>query len=468
MAQQPVTDRSPHLPHVPIDRLRGILGRFLRIEAASGIILLFATLAALVLANSSLSESYLRFWETEIGIRIGSFELVHSLKHWINDGLMTLFFFVIGLEVKREIVSGELRNPRTASLPVVAALGGMIAPAAFYLALQYGQPGERGWGIPMATDIAFVVGCLALLGSRVPRGLRVLLLSLAIADDIGAILVIAIGYSSDLNFHALSIGCAGMVIVVVMAQLGVRSVPIYFLVGVVIWHFFHESGIHPTIAGVILGLLTPARNWVGEERLNAIIGELSVALKSSDEEKSPDRGLLQSVELAARESISPLGRLESAFHPWVGFVIMPIFALANAGIPLHGADFSEPISVAVMVGLVLGKPIGIVLFTWLAVSLGIARLPRGVTWAILLAGGILAGIGFTMALFIAGLALEGDLLNASKVGILSASAFCAVVGSGLLYWLLSRNVRSNKSDDSSEPTSEPNERMEASTDAESV
>ena len=238
----------------------GPLRRFIHIEAASGAILIVVTVAALILANSSLADEFLGLWQTPIGVQIGSVKLLHSVKHWINDGLMVLFFFVVGLEVKRELVLGELKDPRVASLPLVAAAGGMIMPAALYLTFQFGYAGERGWGIPMATDIAFVVGCLAVLGPRVPPGLRILLLTLAIADDIGAILIIAIGYTSDLNLFALCWGVLGIGVAPGLARLGVRSVPIYFAVGILIWLAFHESGIHATVAGVIVGLLTPARN----------------------------------------------------------------------------------------------------------------------------------------------------------------------------------------------------------------
>jgi NhaA family Na+:H+ antiporter len=433
----PASDR---LPKEPVDRLKRIVNRFLHIEVASGFLLLFVTVLAIVLANSVYSEAFLNFWKTPIGFRIGSFEIVHSLKHWINDGLMTLFFFVIGLEVKREIVLGQLSDLKSATLPIVAALGGMVAPAGIYLALQLGQAGERGWGIPMATDIAFVVGCMVVVGSRVPQGLRILLLSLAIADDIGAILVIALGYSSNLNLEALSWGFVGIAFVVFLARIGVRAVPIYFLVGSMVWFAFHESGVHPTIAGVVLGMLTPATVWVSGTRLEAIVSDLQNHLRSSSSDgTSKDTDLIRSVELAARENISPLERLETMLHPWVSFVIMPIFALANAGVPLNLSDFKEPVATAVMAGLILGKPTGIVLFSWLAISTGIARLPKGVTWPILGAGGLLAGIGFTMAIFIAGLALKDELLNASKVGILAASSVCALLGVGLLFWLIPKH-----------------------------
>jgi len=402
------------LPKEPVDRLLGPLQRFLHVEAASGILLLVATVAALVAANSPFAGGFLHFWETSVGFRAGGFVLEHSLHHWINDALMAIFFFVIGLEVKREVVDGELRDLRAAALPLAAALGGMVVPAAIYLSLQHKGPAASGWGIPMATDIAFVVGCMAVLGKRVPSGLRVMLLSLAIADDIGAILVIAIGYTASISWIALGLGVLGLVAVFALARLGVRRVFVYVIVGGLVWICFHESGVHATIAGVILGWLTPIRPWIGEERLHGIRNEGGVGGRM--------------LEIAARESISPLERLETALHPWVGFVIMPLFALANAGVKITAGAFLDPVALAAGAGLVIGKPLGILLLAWIAVKAGLARLPEGVGWGMVAAGGALAGIGFTMSLFIAGLALPADLLDAAKVGILGASAVAGAAG----------------------------------------
>lgn len=439
MLQQPeqYSNDLARLPAKPVDRIIEPLARFLRIEAVSGILLVFVTGIALTLANSPFADEFLGLWEAPFGLTIGTFKTNHSLRYWINDGLMTIFFFVVGLEVKRELVLGELRDLRTASLPIVAAAGGMVLPAGLYLAGQLGQSGERGWGIPMATDIAFVVGCLAVLGRRVPPGLRIFLLSLAIADDVGAILVIAIGYASHLSFAALLLGLLGLGVVRGLARLGVRSIPLYCIVGMVIWWMFEVSGVHATVAGVILGLLTPANGWISTSRLHAITQQFAAYVQGerwSNGER--DHAALRAIEVAARETLSPLERLEAALHPWVGFAIMPLFALANAGVSINVMNFREPVAVAVMVGLGIGKPVGIVTFSWLAVRVGVAKLPVGVTWSILAAGGVLAGIGFTMALFIASLALEGVLLDAAKVGILSGSALSAVTGSLLLWWLL--------------------------------
>ena len=394
--------QAANLPRAPIDRLAGPFTRFLHVEAASGIVLLLFTAAALALANSPFAEGFLGIWKTQVGFEIGDFQMSHSLKHWINDGLMAVFFFVIGLEVKREIVLGELRDIRRAALPIAAALGGMVVPPAIYLSLQAGQPAEWGWGIPMATDIAFVVGCMAVLGSRIPHGLRVLLLSLAIADDIGAILVIAIGYTEAIHWGALAWGVAGIAGVSVLARLGVRSVGVYTVLGAGIWFAFHESGIHATIAGVILGLMTPARGYLSESLFGQILTRATQVIQGGGFEGLSDRaGRVRRFQQAAREPISPLEYLESSLHPWVAFLIMPLFALANAGVPFQLSDLGDPVALAVGISLVVGKPLGIVAFSALAVRLGLASLPEGVGWGALAGGGFLAGIGFTMALFIA-------------------------------------------------------------------
>jgi NhaA family Na+:H+ antiporter len=423
-------------PREPISRLTEPLVRFMHVESASGVVLLGATITALILANSGFSDGYLAFWKTPVGFEFGSITLRHSLVHWINDGLMALFFFVIGLEVKREIVHGELGDIRQAALPIAAAIGGMVVPAGIYLALQAGEPAQSGWGIPMATDIAFVVGCLALLGPRVPRSFRVLLLSLAIADDIGAILVIAIGYTDSIGWIALGIGFAGIGVIELLSRLGVRSFGLYVLLGVVVWEAFHESGVHATVAGVILGLMTPARAYLSTSVFARTLQDVSDRMHGDWEAEGHRTEHVRSARWAARETISPLEYLENTLHPWVGFAIMPIFALANAGVVFEASDLVDPVAVAIAAGLLIGKPLGIVGVSWLAVRAGLAHLPVGVSWATLTAGGMLAAIGFTMALFIAGLALEGETLDAAKVGILCASAVAAVVGMAALVTLL--------------------------------
>ncbi len=433
MATPAPTAPEPELPRKPIDRIIEPVARFLHVEAAGGVVLLACTLIALVLANSPASEAFLGIWKTPVGIQIGSFEFRHSLKHLINDGLMAIFFFVIGLEVKRELVLGELRDVRRAALPIAAAVGGMVVPAAVYLALQWRGPAQHGWGIPMATDIAFVVGCMALLGPRVPHGLRVLLLSLAIADDIGAILVIAVGYTDNISLGWLLAAAVGLGVVFGFTRLGIRSFLVYLATGVFVWFAFHESGVHATIAGVLLGLMTSPRSYVSEGLFGQTLARASQVFEGGGWQSLPHRTeRLRQFQRITRETVSPLEYLENALHPWVGFVIMPLFALANAGVPLRLTDLGAPVAIAVTLGLVLGKPIGIVAASWLAVVTGIARLPEGVRWPMLTAGGCLSGIGFTMALFIASLALHGSHLDTAKVGVLAGSLASAVVGMALL------------------------------------
>ena len=430
------------LPVEPIQSLTGPMGRFLRIEAAGGAVLLLFTISALVLSNSPWARVLEHFWEAPIGLDVGSVRFARSLREWINDGLMTLFFFLVALELKRELILGELNNPRMAALSIAAAAGGMLVPAALYLALQWGQPGQMGWGTVMATDTAFVIGCLALLGSRVPQSLRVFMLSLAIVDDIGAILVVAIGYSSDIAWSGLALAALGLGIVRAMAMLGIRGFPLYFLVGGLVWLAVDASGIHATITGVILGMMTPARRWVSDQRLYAILGQVVAhpsAAESSGDTK--DRNTLRRAEIAARETISPAERLEIALHPWVGFVIMPLFALANAGLPLSFSGLGDPVTVAVFVGFILGKPLGILTFSWLAVRFHIAVRPPDLRWRVLAGGGLLAGIGFTMALFIANLAFAETHIDSAKLGIFSASVCSALAG---IAWLMCVRTREGR------------------------
>lgn len=422
---------NPQLPSELLDWLTKPLKQFLYIEAAAGFVLLLFTLFALVIANSPFGHQFLEFWETPLGIQIGSLEFTRSLKEWINDALMTLFFFLIALELKRELVLGELRKPQAAALSILAALGGMIVPAGFYYILQSGQPGENGWGTVMATDTAFVIGCLALLGKRISHSLRVFMLSLAIVDDIGAILVVAIGYGSHISWEMLGLALIGFAFVSAVSWLGLRNIAVYFLLGGLIWIAVDASGIHATITGVILGLMTPTKRWVSDERMNAILSQV-IAYPPGDHwsGNTQDRKDLRMAEAAARETLSPVERLEIMLHPWVGFVIIPLFAFANAGVIISFANFGNAITFAVFIGFAFGKPIGVLSFSWLAVRSGIATLPSDLNWILLTAGGLLAGIGFTMALFIANLAFPPELIDTAKLGILLASVFSA--GAGLL------------------------------------
>ena len=430
--------RERVLPETLIGRWVRPLARFLEIEAASGVVLLACAATALIAANSPHEHAFHAFWETPIGFSLGSLELRHPLHHWINDGLMTIFFFVVGLEIKREFVLGELRDRRAAALPLAAALGGMLVPAALYLLLQLGEPGERGWGIPMATDIAFVVGVMALMGPRVPHGLRIMLLTLAIADDIGAVIVIAVAYSDALSGAALAAAAVGFGFCFLFNRIGIRTVAVYLVLGAGIWLATLSSGVHPTVAGVLLGLMTPARAWIGDRSFRDLLRDVVSHLEGDRKAYLPDgqHTVLTQVAYAARETVPPLERLEIALHPWVAFGIMPLFALANAGVHIDASELLHPIEIAVVAGLVIGKPVGIVLVSWIFVKAGLARLPGGVSWPAMAGAGLLAGVGFTMALFIAGLALDGSLLDPAKIGILAGSAIAGVLGSLVLYLAL--------------------------------
>ncbi|MGO4625132.1 Na+/H+ antiporter NhaA [Ensifer sp. 2YAB10] len=437
-----MNDSLSRLPREPADRLTKPFMRFLRIEATAGIVMLLSTLLALGLANIAWSSSFLALWEMPAGVRVGDIEISRSLKHWINDGLMTLIFFVIALELKRELVLGELRNPRIAALPVAAAFGGMAVPAGLFSLLVGGGPGASGWTTVMSTDTAFVIGCLAVLGSRIPGSLRLFLLSLAIFDDVGAILVVAIGYGESLNWVALGAAGLGLAIVAGIARLGIRSIPVYFAIGGGIWLAFDASGVHATLTGVVLGLMTPARSWVSDTRLHAILDRVSAHPRGDHGSRdTAARSDLRRAGVATREALSPIERLEIALHPWVAFVITPIFALSNAGVPIADANFDVPLTTAIVAAFVVGKPVGIVLFSFLAVKLRFGTRPDELPWSLLAAGSLLTGIGFTMALFIAELAFEPELLNSVKLGVLGASVISAALGLLALTWLTSPGRR---------------------------
>ena len=411
------------------------LERFLQIEAASGILLLFAAAIALVWANSPWAESYREFWQLPIGIRAGAFTFERSLEWVVNDGLMVIFFFVVGLEIRREIHHGELSELKRAALPVIAALGGMVAPAGVYLLLAGQAEARSGWGVPMATDIAFAVGVLTLLGKRVPPALRVLLLALAVIDDLGAIVVIAVFYSEGVSAHGLLIAALGFAGVITLQRFGVREKLAYVPPVVVAWAGVYAAGIHPTIAGVIAGLLTPVRAWLGPQGFVAGVRAELEHLEGSPPSELPTHHLAKSlkhVDVARREALSPAESLIEKLHPWVAFGIMPVFALANAGVHLSGGAIdatASSVATAVACGLVVGKLVGIVAASWLSIALRIATLPAGLGFRHLVVLGLVAGIGFTMALFVAQLAFTNDtLLGAAKLGVLSGSAISAVVG----------------------------------------
>ncbi|MDR3504395.1 MAG: Na+/H+ antiporter NhaA [Legionella sp.] len=424
---------NPQLPKEPIHLISKPLAQYIRIETSTACLLLLSTLISLIIANSPWSKPFLSIWEIPLGIHVGNFEFSRSVHGWINDGLMTLFFFFVSLELKREFVFGELQNPRIAAFPVMAALGGMLVPAFIYLILQSGEPGQKGWGTVMATDTAFVIGCLALLGKNIPQSLRLFMLSLAIIDDIGAILVVAIGYSHGISGMPLLVSVIGFIFIHIMKTLGIRNIAAYFFIGSFIWIAIDASGIHPTVTGVILGLMAPTKTWVSDKRLHNILEHMiSYPPGEHWSGDTEDRKALLMTEVAAREVLSPVERLEIFLHPWIGYFILPLFALANAGVPISSSDFTHGVTVAVFLGFILGKPIGVFIFSFIAEFSGLAVRPRDLNWVLLAGGSILTGIGFTMAIFIANLSFEPDLVNAARLGILSASVFCALTGISVL------------------------------------
>lgn len=440
------------LPKQAIRQWLSPINAFLFLQSTSGLLLLFVTAIALFLANTDFVPGFLEFWHLTCQIRIGDWKLEKDLLHVINDGLMAVFFFVVGLEIKREIVVGELRDPRTAALPVIAAIGGMLVPAVVFVACSriLDVPGEasRGWAIPMATDIAFVVGLLALFGNRIPLGLKILLLSLAIVDDLGAVLLIAFVFTESLSFELLGWALGGFVLTYGMNRAGVRAVPIYVVVGGLIWLAVLKAGVHPTVAGVLLGLMTPATAWVNRETLNGVLGQLREELDRLPDDPTTLHDELAAVEFATRESVPPLYRLEHLLHPWVALAIMPVFALANAGVPIRMSAISDPLTQSVACGLLVGKPLGIGLFSFLAVKLGWARLPTGVNWSMLMGGGCLAGIGFTMSLFLTGLALPASHIDAGKLGTLMGSALSTILGMSILTYAVVMGGEPETSNDS--------------------
>lgn len=433
-----------HLPSEPIDRFTKPFQRFLRIQATAGAALLLSVLVALAVSNSPWAAGFQAFWETPVGVRFGAADFSHPLKAWINDGLMTLFFFIVALELKRELVLGELRHPRVAALSIAGALGGMLVPAGLYLSIATGGAATIGWGTVMATDTAFVIGCLAILGSRVPLSLRLFLLSLAVFDDIGAIVVVAIGYGDAPNWAAVALAALGLSCVVTLARVGVRSMAMYSIAGGLVWLAFDASGIHPTLAGVALGLLTPARVWVSDSRLRAILNKVVERAVHEEPANAAEKLDLRRARVATREAQSPVERLEMLLHPWVAFAILPLFALANAGVTISPQDFDASVATAIIAGLVLGKPLGVVVFSFLAVRIGVAVKPASLDWGLIAAGSALTGIGFTMSVFIAELAFNDSLLNSAKLGILAASIASAAIGVSGLGWLTSTR-RSSRS-----------------------
>jgi Na+:H+ antiporter, NhaA family len=428
------------LPSLPIHRVVAPIKRFMHIEASSGIVLLLAAIGALLCANiPAVASWYKAFWSIPITFAVSNLSITKDLLHLVNDGLMTIFFFVVGLEIKRELVTGELQNPRKALLPIVAALGGVIVPATIFYScarmLPLSPDALRAWAIPMATDIAFVVGVMALFGSRIPFGLKIMMLSLAIVDDLIAIVVIATVFTEQLNWIALVGAGAALGLIKLMDIVGVRSIASYVVLGIVVWAGVFASGIHATIAGVVLGLMTPASALISREMLEQFVHELSQRFSGYLEnlQGSSLRSMLVRTRFAFTEAISPLTRLEQGLHPWVAFVIMPLFAFANAGVLIEKSSLEDALTFVVGGSLLLGKPLGIMTFSFLAVRCRLAQLPHGVSWPLLLGCACLAGIGFTMAIFLATLSLPSDEIAAGKLGILIGSLASAIIGA-LIIW----------------------------------
>ena len=426
--------------HVPVQT-------FIHTEEISGIILFIAAVVAIIWSNSPWAESYFHLWETVITIDVGVLSISEDLHHWVNDGLMAIFFFVVGLEIKRELVHGELSDPRRAVLPVAAALGGMVLPLLIFLIFNANGNGSRGWGIPMATDIAFALGVLALLGKRIPTQAKIFLLTLATVDDLGAILVIAVFYTETFSFPALGIALLLLGILLVIQRSKVNSVPIYIFVGVLFWVAVLKSGVHATIAGVILGLLVPASPQRSHhtflESAEKLFKRLRHTLVLDNHDKS--EVLLGQLEELVLSSEAPLERLERQVHPWVSYLILPLFALANSGLTLSsdvlGNAASSTVTLGIMVGLMVGKFVGVIGFAWIVVRLRLASLSTQMTWQYIVGIGFLAGIGFTVSLFVTGLAFEdAQLISNAKVGILVASIFAGLAGYTFL-----RRIVPNKS-----------------------
>jgi len=412
---------------------------FLHAQTTTGIVLMFMTILALILANTPLTETYAHFFHTKIDLTVGSWSLSHTIHHWINDGLMAIFFFIIGLEIKREILVGELSNIKVAILPILAAIGGMVLPALIYLGINAGGEGASGWGIPMATDIAFAISALVLLGNRVSPALVTFLVALAIVDDLGAVIVIAVFYTDQINM--LPLGLAGVMFLIMIAfnRFGIHMILPYFLVGVFMWFFMLESGVHATIAGVIAAMAIPSKpkhrpiDFTNHTR-NLLDEYDNYPIATDHMMHEKQKALLLNIKDRIDAVGTPAARLEHDLHLPVALIIIPLFALANAGISIDfssiGTTIMQPVSLGIISGLIVGKVLGVAGVAWIAVKLGIAKLPEGSSMSQIFGVAFLAGIGFTMSIFVADLAFLGNdtLIFQAKVGILAASLFAGVFG----------------------------------------
>lgn len=420
--------------------------RFVHNEVSSGLVLMTTTVMALIWANSAFSETYQHVRHAELSFSLGGATISKSLAHWIDEGLMAVFFFIVGLEIKREMLVGDLSSLRKALLPVSAAAGGMLVPALLYIIVNTGHPSASGWGIPMATDIAFALGALAIIGRGLPRGLRLFLSAFAIADDLGAVFVIALFYQKGLNMSFLPYVLTVLGLLALLNYFWIRRTLPYALLGIMLWTIFILMGLHATVAGIVVAMFIPAKGRYDTDRFMDEV--MLIMSKFSCPPDGCGRDILlnerhlnavQSLEIACHNVETPLQRLETALHPWVAFAIIPLFALVNAGVNLGEMDLgqamADPITVGITMGLVIGKPVGIFTFSWLAVKLRLAALPEGVNWRHIFGVGMLGGIGFTMSLFIAGLSFTDHMLyEYSKLGILGASLISAALGMGILFW----------------------------------
>ncbi|HTC76056.1 MAG TPA: Na+/H+ antiporter NhaA [Edaphobacter sp.] len=438
MQKPPAPGRTAVLKadRVPIDVLIDPFTRFSGMEASGGILLLAATVIALAWANSPWEHGYHAIWEREVTAGLGRTVLTWSRHLWVNDGLMSVFFFLVGLEIKRELLIGELSSFKRAAFPFVAALGGCLLPAALYLAVNHGTPEAHAWGIPMATDIAFALGVLALLGNRVPASLKLFVAALAIADDIVAVLVIAIFYTARLNFFYLGLGAIGLVISYAANKAGIRSPWVYGFIGVLVWFAVMQSGVHATIAGVLLAFTIPYKSSTDKQGFVAKVQRLLERFEAAEGDSTEAQAALDAMEEQCARMESTLNRIEHGLQPWVSFVIMPLFAFSNAGVHVLGnlvAAAKNPVTLGVGVGLVIGKPFGITAFAWAAERTKLAARPAGVSWMQIFAAAWVCGIGFTMSLFIATLALhQGGPLDLAKIGTLGASVVAGCIGCVLL------------------------------------
>ncbi len=418
----------------------------MQVQASSGLVLLAAAITAVVWANSPWADSYHDLWHTPFTLGLGNWVFERDLHFWINDFLMAIFFLVVGLEIKRELFEGALSELKRAALPLAAALGGMVVPALLFLSLNTSGPGQAGWGVPMATDIAFAVGILTLLGSRVPATLRVLLLALAIVDDIGAIVVIAVFYSAGIDVSGLFWIAAGFSGLFFLHTIGVRPGFLFVIPGIVLWAGMLQLGVHPPIAGVIIGLMTPVKPWYGKEGFlrdaRRALDDYQVLMRRPEHDDDELLEPLGRLARAHKEALSPAKRIEAKLHPYVAFGIMPLFALANAGVSIGGVELGSTMSMGVflgvMLGLVIGKPLGIVGVSWIATRLGLAMLPPGVTWAGMFVVGAAGGIGFTMAIFIGELAFAETMLPVAKLGVLVGTIAASAIALGAGRMLLGK------------------------------